>query len=386
MRMDQRTSARDDDIGLEGAQGFGEGTPDDPLRRAWDRYGKDPRKRRTWTPFLVVPYKSVNPVVPGQTPDLGRTRPVPSAEAFWASPYIVVENSGGIGLTARASEENFVRARVFNFGKATSAPTQVDFYWADPSLGLTPGTFHRIGTEWVEIRHGASLEVRCRAPWVPVVLNGGHECLVINTSNPMMAVPAGVNFGPFDPIQMPFAPRLDRHVGQRNLTVVPGTAGKPMTVSVTLTNMLPFGALMVITLQAAMVAIDPEFLDRFGEVEVLTGLPALIQDQKAPREGPVRLLGRRPAVTVDIGEASGEVPVDAGRLIAARLVQHVGRAGPQPRHEVVARVEMRPGEQRQVEIVAEVPDAEPGQFAVVTVGQLWEDLLLGAYTLVGSMR
>lgn len=381
MSIDRPLRHREPDIGLEGVGELENGRYE-RIRKAWARLIED--RRRTWTPFLVVPYKSVVPVLPGHTPDLGRIRPVPSGDAFWASPYIVVENSGGIGLTARAGEDNFVHARVFNFGKATSAPTQVDFYWADPSLGLGPGTFHHIGTEWVEIRHGASVDVRCHTAWIPVFVNGGHECLMVNTSNPMTAAAPGSVFGPFDPIQVPFAPWLDRHVGQRNLIVVPAPSGA-MKLALTLTNVLPFGALMHVTLAAALFEIDAEFLARVGEAEVLTGLAALAGDPNAPREGPVRVLDRRPVVRVEVGEVTGTISTDGARGYAARLVEHVGKGG-QLRGEVVAEVDMRPGEQRRVEVAVDTPGAEPGQFAVVTLRQFWEDLPLGGYTIVGGVE
>lgn len=367
-------------IGLEGVAELKNGRYE-KVRADWKRLGEG---RRTWTPFLVVPYKSVNPTVPGQTPDLGRIRPVPSGEAFWASPYIVVENSGGIGLTARAGEDNFVHARVFNFGKATSAPTQVDFYWADPSLGLGPGTFHHIGTEWVEIRHGFSLDVRCNTAWVPVFVNGGHECLMVNTSSPMMAAAPGTVFGPFDPIQAPFAPWLDRHVGQRNLTVLPAPSGV-MKLTLTLVNLLPFAARMLVTLRAGLFEVDPDFLAEVGEADVLTGLAALAGDPDAPREGPVRVVGRRPEVKLAIGEVIDTISIDETRGYAATLMAYVGKGATQPAEEVVAVVEMKPGERRGVEVVVEAIDANVGQFAVVTLGQRWEDLPLGGYTLIGAV-
>ncbi|NML52521.1 hypothetical protein HHL19_18175 [Streptomyces sp. R302] len=378
MSTHRRRPPLDPGIGLEGVQEAGT-EQHEKLREAWARLAKE---GRTWTPFLVVPYKPVVPVLPGQTPDLGRIRPVPAGEAFWASPYIVVENSGGIGLTARAGEDNFVHARVFNFGRATSAPTQVDFYWADPSLGVSAGTCRHIGTEWAEIRHGASLDVRCRTPWIPEFLNGGHECLVVNTSNPTATASPGSVFGPFDPIQVPFGPRLDRHVGQRNLTVEPAQGGST-AMTLTLTNPLPFSARMLVTLRADMFEIDAEHLAKTGETEVLTGLAALAGDPDAPKEGPVRRVGRPPAVKVSVGEVVGTVPTDATRDYAAALVQHVGRGADPAAGEVVATARMRAGEQRGVEIVADAVEPKAGWFTVVTLGQLWEDLPLGGYTLVG---
>jgi hypothetical protein len=87
----------------------------------------------TWTPWLLLQHA---------IEDLG-ARPVPASSAIHLSPAIRVE-PGTTSGDAIAGQPNFVHALIFNLGSGTSEPTQVDFYWADPSLGLGPGNFTHI--------------------------------------------------------------------------------------------------------------------------------------------------------------------------------------------------------------------------------------------------
>lgn len=376
-RPDQRPDKRPDNGRLPG---------DPRILEAWRLHLK--RRTRSFTPFLVVPYAPVSPLVPGQTTDKGKVRPVPGGHPYWASPYIVVENSGGVGYTARAGENNFVHARVFNFGKATSAPTQVDFFWADPSLGLGPASFNHIGTEWVEIRHGASRNVRCNTPWVPTFLNGGHECLMVNTSNPTIAAGPGPSPGPFDPIQAPFAPVLDRHVGQRNLTVLPASAGEAMTITLNLNNVLPFAANMAVTARTACFEVDPELLEKLGEVDVLAVLVGLVGNPKAPREGAIRLLGSQAGVEANVGDTVDRLDTSEDRRFAALLVEHLLEApGDGQEGAVVAEAGLKAGERRQLDVKVGVPgELKRGQFVVADLAQSWEGRLIGGYVLIGGVE
>ncbi len=177
------------------------------------------------TPFLLIRY-ALN--------DLG-IRPIPSGTPFWVSPDIWVESSDPGGNPV-AGEPNYVHVRIFNLGAFQAAPVQVDFYWANPSLGLSPATMNMIGTEWVNLPSLGSVDVRCNTAWVPVIVNGGHECVMVNCSNWIL-----------DPIVHPFQPTLDRHVGQRNLHVVPGKAGMKIQFNLQLTNTFPMTLPVTVT-------------------------------------------------------------------------------------------------------------------------------------------
>lgn len=194
-------------------------------RELW-RQAKDPeRPNRHWTPWLLIRYSLT---------DLG-LRPIPAGDAHWRSPDIWVESSDPLGR-AVAGEENFVHARIFNLGMANAAPVKVDFYWANPALGLGPANMNLIGTEWVEVKSQRAVDVRCNTPWVPVFLNNGHECLKVNCSNHIL-----------DPIIHPFQPRLDRHAGQRNITVLEAEAGETVEFTLEVNNLFPVLAQATIT-------------------------------------------------------------------------------------------------------------------------------------------
>lgn len=112
-----------------------------------------------------------------------------------------------------AGAENHIVARIFNLGAATAAPTKVDFFWSDPSVGLGAAEAHFIGTEYVEVQPMTSQVVRCATPWIPSYLNDGHECVFVQCDNHVL-----------DPLLLPFQPWADRHVGQRNMHVLPAVA------------------------------------------------------------------------------------------------------------------------------------------------------------------
>jgi len=169
------------------------------------------------TPFLLLRYAKT---------DMG-VRPITAASRFWETPYIWVESSDPYGNPV-AGESNYLHALVFNGGAFQAAPVKVDFYWADPSLGLGPASMNYIGTEWVMIDSLGSFDVRCSAAWIPTVVNDGHECVMVNTSCALA-----------DPILQPFQPLLDRHVGQKNLHVVPGHAGQTLMYTLQVNNIFP---------------------------------------------------------------------------------------------------------------------------------------------------
>jgi len=145
---------------------------------------------------------------------------------FWESPDIwtaagdpaatpsIPANPGG---TVAAGQPNTVYAHVWNLGYAPIAGVRVEFYWFDPSLAIDATHAHLIGVTRVDLgprtSAGCHRLVKCPQAWVPVFANGGHECLVVRVSS--------VGDTPTDP----WAPWADRHVAQRNVTVVQSSQG-----------------------------------------------------------------------------------------------------------------------------------------------------------------
>ena len=231
-------------------------TRDDRLRkrkRELDKLNDD--KTRTYSPWLLIRYDEH---------DIG-LRPIPSGAVHWRSPDIWVESSDPQG-DAVAGEENFVHARVFNLGKAISIPTRVDFYWADPSIGLGAQHMNLIGTEWVDVDPHTASDVRCKTPWVPVFVNNGHECLMVNCTNMML-----------DKINFPFQPKIDRHVGQRNITVIRSTKDDELPFMVMVNNLLMLPVQVEIMANVEHIRADPKMMKQLAPHTLYSKLAAFAQ-------------------------------------------------------------------------------------------------------------
>jgi len=208
---------------------------------------------RSWTPWLLIRYAQA---------DAGE-RPIPASDAFYLSPDIWVQSSDPSG-NAVPGGPNFVSAAILNLGKAPAFPTRVDFYWGNPAIGLGPGQMHLIGTEWTQVPAHAVHVVRCTTPWVPVYENGGHECLIVNCTSPIL-----------DPIAQPFQPILDRHVGQRNITVLQGTPGQLIKFKLEVNNFFPLAAEVAITARTQQVTVSPQTLTSTPFRDVLNRIATL---------------------------------------------------------------------------------------------------------------
>ena len=132
---------------------------------------------------------------------------------WWASPNIWVvpgDPSGTPGVPV-VGENCYLYARVRNNGTTGVQNATVRFYWANPSVGFDRNTANHIGDANVSLDPGEMQDVLCLIPWVPVFVNDGHECVLAEAFHPT-----------YDPL--PVAPAFnvptDRHVAQRNLSVV----------------------------------------------------------------------------------------------------------------------------------------------------------------------
>jgi hypothetical protein len=167
-------------------------------------------------------------------------RPV-SGGVFWESPDIYVSpnqeassaplNPPALGGVAVANAPNTLYAHVWNLGKSPAYRVRVEFYWFNPSLGISRADANLIGAAWIDLGNrftlyphwvevkesygqwlsqGCHAIVRCPETWVPTFENNGHECLVVRIFEPLL--------DSLDPNQ--FSAGSDRHVGQRNIAVV----------------------------------------------------------------------------------------------------------------------------------------------------------------------
>ena len=109
-----------------------------------------------------------------------------------------------------AGANAYLWARVQNNGTDRVQNATVRFYWANPSVGFDRTTANLIGSAFVSLNAGQGSEVLCLVPWVPVIVNDGHECVLAEAFHPVDPLPASPDFN------VP----TDRHVAQRNLSVV----------------------------------------------------------------------------------------------------------------------------------------------------------------------
>jgi hypothetical protein len=134
-------------------------------------------------------------------------------DPWWLSPDVWTvpgDPLGPPGLPV-VGQATYLWARVRNNGSTGVTNATVRFYWANPSVGFDRNTAHLVGTSFVSLAPAASADVLCLAPWVPEWVNGGHECVLAeayhDSQDPLPATPA-------------FDVPTDRHVAQRNLSVV----------------------------------------------------------------------------------------------------------------------------------------------------------------------
>lgn len=145
-------------------------------------------------------------------------RPLPNI-VFWESPDIAIEGPSGDPDVATPGQVNKVKVHVWNLGLADCWAAHVDLYWCDPSVGINPAVANPIGSQVLPLAAGQHAVVSF--DWTPVLVNGGHECLVAQVYDPVS-----------DPVVAPFNPVQDRHVGQRNITVVQMAANQVLNFDV----------------------------------------------------------------------------------------------------------------------------------------------------------
>lgn len=176
---------------------------------------KDQGRAKNFYPYLLI--RSV----------LGDRGDRPFNGCFWESPDIwtapggptvspaIPPNHGG---QVTAGQPSTVYAHVWNLGFAPLAGIRVEFYWFNPSLGINGSHANLIGMARCDLAArgmvGSHKLVKCPTAWVPVMENGGHECLVVRASG--IGDPIGNN---------EWTPYKNRHVAQRNVSVIAAGVG-----------------------------------------------------------------------------------------------------------------------------------------------------------------
>lgn len=156
--------------------------------------------------------------------DAGDRGARPLTGRYWESPDIFVApdlEAGSapplpttLGEVAKVGVANTLWAHIWNLGRAPVYNARVEFYWFNPSLSFDSEHANLISVTHVDLGNRGSGHahriVKCPVSWVPRFVNGGHECLVVRVFEPLT-----------DPLsRSPWDARSDRHIGQRNITVV----------------------------------------------------------------------------------------------------------------------------------------------------------------------
>jgi hypothetical protein len=335
----------------------------------------------------------------------------PAGPPTYTSPDILIESSDPQGR-AVPGEPNFVWARVWNLGRFRAAPVKLDFYWANPAVGLGPGFVNPISgnsPEWVQVPPLSSLWVKCQTPWIPTYLNNGHECLFVNCDDYLL-----------DPIVYPSQPVLDRHAGQRNITVIPAAPGEMIKFNLEFNNIFPYLSTATLSFRSSHLQLTRPveglfaFNDAVGQM-VAFGLAAPAIRASVRRRQAIRATrplsvwrppecddsDQRPApglvVEIDRPDEALTVATEIGEHTQIRVYPgadaYVGelflaRNGspwtvPLPPTAQLQQLAMRAFEQRQLAVEITVPGgAQPGEFFVCHVTQDNDGIPVGGYAIV----
>lgn len=124
-----------------------------------------------------------------------------------------------------AGQTAYLWARVTNAGSTDANGVRVDFYWANPALQVTRSNATLVGSAFADVPAGGTQDALCLVPWIPVIVNDGHECLVAAANHAGNPLPS--------PLPDAFDPPTYQQVAQKNLTVlVAGMHAAMLTITV----------------------------------------------------------------------------------------------------------------------------------------------------------
>lgn len=141
---------------------------------------------------------------------------------WYLSPDIWTVPNDPLGAPALPIENLpcYLYARVSNNGTTNVLNATVKFYWANPAVGFNRMTANFIGQSNVSLTAGQTDDVLCLVPWMPSFVNNGHQCILAEVFHASDPLPATLDFN------VP----TDRHVAQRNLSVISAKAKMFMLV------------------------------------------------------------------------------------------------------------------------------------------------------------
>jgi hypothetical protein len=249
---------------------------------------------------------------------------------------------------------------VSNLGWQYAAGVWIKFWWADPALVITEASANLIGKGFANIPSGWSVPVECPKPWVPVVENGGHECLIAEAYIPK-----------FDELTAPMDPWEDRHVGQRNEQLVQVGAGESFTTRVKAINAMAVAQPVTIEVRPLISeAVHPLLSRRASALEGALRPPSSVL--------PVSV-----RTSDEMSVYTGTSTQLASRMLSMARLEVAGRGA-----ETMAPVQVRqttqfqPWESRTIEITGQIPSgAQVDQTYSFQVVQRIGTMVAGGYTV-----
>jgi hypothetical protein len=223
-------------------------TPASALQQALEKFGRSPigpvlishGKGPQYTPYLLIRYA---------VGDVG-DRPVSYPPTVtWESPDVWVTNPQGVVDQPVAGQPNQVSAQVTNLGLQQSTNAAVSFWWVNPSLGQSPSTANLIATTFATIPPMTSQTVNCPQPWVPILENDGHECILAAAYDPV--------FDPDPLLQTTLDPSTDRHIGQKNETLITVEPGAEFRLRLAAVNVSPLTQQLTIQVNPVLMKVIP---------------------------------------------------------------------------------------------------------------------------------
>jgi hypothetical protein len=150
---------------------------------------------------------------------------------WWMSASVWVSPGDPLGPAGNpiAGKPAYLKALVENTGDVSANSARVDFYWANPTMQIAVGVASFVGSAFVDVEPGTTQEALCLVPWIPSIVNGGHECI-------LAAVHSAASSSLPDPLPAGFVfdPPAHDEIAQRNLNVLVAsrlTAPRSLTVT-----------------------------------------------------------------------------------------------------------------------------------------------------------
>ena len=236
-------------------------------------------------------------------------------DPWWMSPDIWTvpgSDPNAVPASPAVGQPTFVWARVRNNGELTLENVQLRFYWSNPATGVLRSNSTLIGSSFTTISPGEERDVLCITPWVPVGVNDGHECLVVEALHPL------------DPLPMPlpdsFSPPGFEQIAQRNISLVMMRTNMLRVLPIQITTPLRHDRKTVLFLERGEVELPEDLLVTLG-----------LENRRFNPDPPVRsAIQVRPESSCDEFEQTDELrmALPGGTVSAAYLAIHMLDADP----------------------------------------------------------